>query len=134
MKKLLLILIAQIHWPVKKSLENIWLKDTHTQYNKSFIRFIVDLRAISRNENIFNDISKWAECTDGNEAFNFFKDFSWRIYQRGSFSPEALGLYSLIFSLIKDLSIQNNDPMLYLVAKNPDKYNMWKKIFCVMCC
>ena len=84
---------------------------------------------ISRNENIFNDINKWAECTDGNEAFNFFKDFSWRIYLRGSFSPEALGLYSLIFSLIKDLSIQNNDPMLYLVAKKPDKYNYEKRFF-----
>ena len=62
---------------------------------------------IIKNENIFNDINKLAECTDSNEAFNPFKDFR-RIYQTGSFSTEALELYSLLFSLIKTYQYKIN--------------------------
>ena len=51
-------------------------------------------------------MNKLAQCTDSNESFNHFKDLFWRIYQRESFSPEALELYSLVFSLIKNLSIK----------------------------
>ena len=49
-------------------------------------------------------MNELAQCTDSNESFNLFKDLVWRIYQRESFSPESLELYSLVFLLIKNLS------------------------------
>ena len=68
----------------------------------SFLHFwLFVLRLLVFRRLFCNNINKLAGCTDSNEALKLFEDLFWRMYQTGSFSPEALELYWLVFSLTK---------------------------------